>query len=636
MPTRPAVPPLLAALAAVGVLVGALLLTAPTGSDDPGAPVLVSGRSFVDRSGEPFVWLADDAADLLGALNRSEAVRYLDTRARQGFTVVRTSLDVPLTQYGDAPFDGGRPLTTPGADPADDAQYDFWDHLDFVVVQAAARGLAVALEPGEGGYGPARGVVRADPSQFTALPAGACGGPPPAELRPVVAGAVTEDAPTCAGGRATAADVRADAWSALLSGAAGYTYGHPAVREFLGGWTSGGRRAGDWTDALDAPAAEQLGHLSALLRSRPGLAAPDRGPDTSAVAWSGDDDEVVLDLSDLPGEVRVWWFDPRTGEAVDLGRMAGGGPVTLPVPDPEQDWAVVADDADADLPEPGGDRSADEVGGSEEGTDGRDGERPAGDDGGAAGSGDDGPGDDGPGDDGPGDDGPGDDGPGDDGPGDEDDGETGDGESGQDESDPDRPGEDGPGEDGPGEDGPGDDSPADQDWGQEEHDRTGSGQEQPDPDDADRAETGGGDGPSALDGLTGVDGADPDAAGEIDPGAGGDGTEDRAEEAAPEEPAPTPEPAPAPEPEPVADAGVWDRLAQCESSGDWSIDTGNGYYGGLQFDRATWGDYGGTEFAPRADRATREQQIEVATRVRDDRGGYGSWPACAERLGLPR
>ncbi|MBW0116398.1 transglycosylase family protein, partial [Pseudonocardia abyssalis] len=63
--------------------------------------------------------------------------------------------------------------------------------------------------------------------------------------------------------------------------------------------------------------------------------------------------------------------------------------------------------------------------------------------------------------------------------------------------------------------------------------------------------------------------------------------------------------------------------------------TGNGYHGGLQFDDATWGDYGGPEFAPSADLATRDQQIAVATRVRDDRGGYGSWPACARKLGLP-
>ena len=85
-----------------------------------------------------------------------------------------------------------------------------------------------------------------------------------------------------------------------------------------------------------------------------------------------------------------------------------------------------------------------------------------------------------------------------------------------------------------------------------------------------------------------------------------------------------------------ADDAVWERLAECESSGDWGIDTGNGYYGGLQFSEDTWRDYGGTEFAPQAHLATREEQITVAERVRDDRGGYGSWPACANRLDLPR
>jgi hypothetical protein len=81
---------------------------------------------------------------------------------------------------------------------------------------------------------------------------------------------------------------------------------------------------------------------------------------------------------------------------------------------------------------------------------------------------------------------------------------------------------------------------------------------------------------------------------------------------------------------------VWDRLARCESSGNWAIDTGNGYFGGLQFDAVTWRAYGGIEFAPAAHRATREQQIAVAARVRDDRDGYGSWPGCAIKLGLPR
>jgi hypothetical protein len=110
--------------------------------------------------------------------------------------------------------------------------------------------------------------------------------------------------------------------------------------------------------------------------------------------------------------------------------------------------------------------------------------------------------------------------------------------------------------------------------------------------------------------------------------------------AAPPPPLPPPEPPPPPvtPPRPPASPAaesVWDRLAQCESSGDWAIDTGNGYHGGLQFDAGTWRAYGGTEFAPSAHRATREQQITVAARVRDDRGGYGSWPACARKLDLP-
>ena len=101
---------------------------------------------------------------------------------------------------------------------------------------------------------------------------------------------------------------------------------------------------------------------------------------------------------------------------------------------------------------------------------------------------------------------------------------------------------------------------------------------------------------------------------------------------------PTARPAPRPTRAPAVAApaeGVWDRLARCESSGDWAIDTGNGYYGGLQFDVTTWNGFGGREFAPRADGATRAQQIAVAARVRDARGGYGSWPACAAKLGLP-
>jgi hypothetical protein len=81
-----------------------------------------------------------------------------------------------------------------------------------------------------------------------------------------------------------------------------------------------------------------------------------------------------------------------------------------------------------------------------------------------------------------------------------------------------------------------------------------------------------------------------------------------------------------------AGGGVWDRLAQCESSGNWSSTVGH-YDGGLQFDPATWTAYGGGAYAPTADRATREQQIAIAQRVLASQG-WGAWPACSRKLGL--
>jgi hypothetical protein len=79
---------------------------------------------------------------------------------------------------------------------------------------------------------------------------------------------------------------------------------------------------------------------------------------------------------------------------------------------------------------------------------------------------------------------------------------------------------------------------------------------------------------------------------------------------------------------------VWDDLARCESGGNWAINTGNGYYGGLQFSLGTWQGYGGTEFAVYPHEATREEQIIVAERLRAARG-YAPWPACRAKLGLP-
>ncbi|MEJ2868204.1 transglycosylase family protein [Actinomycetospora sp. OC33-EN08] len=81
----------------------------------------------------------------------------------------------------------------------------------------------------------------------------------------------------------------------------------------------------------------------------------------------------------------------------------------------------------------------------------------------------------------------------------------------------------------------------------------------------------------------------------------------------------------------IGSTAKWDRMAKCEAGGDWSINTGNGYYGGLQFDRQTWNAYGGGQYAARADLASKEEQIAVAEKVRDDRGGYGAWPVCGKK-----
>lgn len=78
---------------------------------------------------------------------------------------------------------------------------------------------------------------------------------------------------------------------------------------------------------------------------------------------------------------------------------------------------------------------------------------------------------------------------------------------------------------------------------------------------------------------------------------------------------------------------VWDRVASCESSGNWQINTGNGFYGGLQFTQSTWQSFGGTQYAARADLATRDQQIEVARRVLAVQGP-GAWPVCGLQAGL--
>ncbi|WP_218621092.1 resuscitation-promoting factor [Mycolicibacterium hippocampi] len=83
---------------------------------------------------------------------------------------------------------------------------------------------------------------------------------------------------------------------------------------------------------------------------------------------------------------------------------------------------------------------------------------------------------------------------------------------------------------------------------------------------------------------------------------------------------------------PVSNGATWDALSRCEAGGNWAINTGNGYFGGVQFDQNTWERSGGLRYAARADLATREEQIAIAEVTRS-RQGWGAWPTCSGRIG---
>ncbi|WP_323179808.1 FG-GAP-like repeat-containing protein [Streptomyces bobili] len=83
----------------------------------------------------------------------------------------------------------------------------------------------------------------------------------------------------------------------------------------------------------------------------------------------------------------------------------------------------------------------------------------------------------------------------------------------------------------------------------------------------------------------------------------------------------------------AASVATWDKVAQCESSGNWSTNTGNGYYGGLQFSASTWAGYGGHVYASNAHLATKKQQILIAEKVLAGQGA-GAWPRCGALAGL--
>jgi hypothetical protein len=81
------------------------------------------------------------------------------------------------------------------------------------------------------------------------------------------------------------------------------------------------------------------------------------------------------------------------------------------------------------------------------------------------------------------------------------------------------------------------------------------------------------------------------------------------------------------------DPATWDRLARCEAGGNWSANTGNGYYGGLQFSKGTWDHLGGSALAEYPHQATKAQQIEIGQRLYAQ-SGWDAWPGCRDQLGF--
>lgn len=125
----------------------------------PGIKVTSDQRFLATAEGKPFFYLADTAWELLHRLDRRQAVEYLDKRASQRYTAIQAvalaELDGVMdpNPYGDLPLldkDPTRPAVTPGSDPKNPQAYDYWDHVEFIIDQANARGLYIALLPSWG------------------------------------------------------------------------------------------------------------------------------------------------------------------------------------------------------------------------------------------------------------------------------------------------------------------------------------------------------------------------------------------------------------------------------------------------------------------------------------------------------
>ena len=141
----------LVAAVVLGVLRWGAGGAAPRWAGPGPGPLHVAGRTLADKDGTTAIWVADTAWNLV-SLTREDVDRYLDARARQGFTVIQFSpvfleKEHDANGYGDRPFDGdvAHLTTTAGTDPASADQYDYWDHVDYIVGAIKARGMTAAM-----------------------------------------------------------------------------------------------------------------------------------------------------------------------------------------------------------------------------------------------------------------------------------------------------------------------------------------------------------------------------------------------------------------------------------------------------------------------------------------------------------
>jgi hypothetical protein len=434
-----------------------------------------NGRFLVRKAdGAPFFYMGDTAWELFHRLNRNEAAGFLENRAKKGFTVIQAvalaeleGLTTP-NAHGDKPLNNNNPATpaiTQGANPANQTEYDYWDHVDYIIKEAETRGLYIGLLPTWGRYvvderifdqskaeaygrflgsryAKQRNIIwilggdrRADDVEgiWRAMAKGIAVGISGKEdyslplmtyhpnrpnhsstwfhddpwldfnmfqsghrvrnnanyemikkdysrspIKPVIDGEPAyEDHPVRSEtGYFRDHDVRKGAYWALFAGAFGHTYGHHSIWQFYApgrsGITSPDRY---WTEAVDRPGAAQMKHVRALMESRPFLT---RIPDQSVLAseaGSGGNHMQATRSSDgsyafiyVPsgqtfsinmtkisgGTVKVWWFNPRTGESSEVGTYPNTGTRQFSTPSNSgPDWVLVLDDASKNFAAPG-------------------------------------------------------------------------------------------------------------------------------------------------------------------------------------------------------------------------------------------------------------------------------------------